>query len=192
MVAPSPKRGAIIMLHHAGMAVVKISKRLNVNRSVVWRTIKRFEELGTMADRPRSRHPVTARTDSNRRNMRAAIRRNPRVSIRKLAKTANIATMSAWRLFKLNLRSYRCQKAHTLTPKMMQIRVERCKRLLRRFSAARHLNIVFSDEKLFTIEQSLNRQNNRIIGSSILGSITPGRTKLRNLQLDLHLQPTAE
>ncbi|VDL79151.1 unnamed protein product [Nippostrongylus brasiliensis] len=150
MVAPSPKRGAIIMSHHAGMAVVKIAKRLNVNRSVVWRTIKRFEELGTMADRPRSGHPVTARTDSNRRNMRAAIRRNPRVSIRKLAKTANIATMSAWSLVRkdLNLRSYRCQKAHTLTPKMMQIRVERCKRLLRLFSAARHLNIVFSDEKL--------------------------------------------
>ncbi|VDL79994.1 unnamed protein product [Nippostrongylus brasiliensis] len=105
------------------MAVVKIAKRLNVNRSVVWRTIKRFEELGTMADRPRSGHPVTARTDSNRRNKRAAIRRNPRVSIRKLAKTANIATMSAWRLVRkdLNLRSYRGQKAHTLTPKMLQI-----------------------------------------------------------------------
>uniref|UniRef100_A0A915ED33 Tc1-like transposase DDE domain-containing protein n=1 Tax=Ditylenchus dipsaci TaxID=166011 RepID=A0A915ED33_9BILA len=34
--------------------------------------------------------------------------------------------------------------------------------MLRRFSRGRHQNIVFSDEKLFDIQQSLNAQNDRI------------------------------
>ena len=49
----------------------------------------------------------------------------------------------------------------------MVVRVQRCKQLLRRFSAGTHSTIVFSDEKLFTVEASINRQNDRIIAPDI-------------------------
>ncbi len=45
---------------------------------------------------------------------------------------------------------------------MKTMRLERCNILQARFSRGRHRSILFSDEKLFTIEQFHNNQNDRI------------------------------
>uniref|UniRef100_A0A914VAL1 Transposase n=1 Tax=Plectus sambesii TaxID=2011161 RepID=A0A914VAL1_9BILA len=77
---------------------------------------------------------------------------------------AEISRESVRRIVKsiLGLKAYKQHEPHLLTEKMMATRLQRCKRLKHRFAAGRHRSIVFSDEKLFTIEQSVNRQNDRI------------------------------
>ena len=45
-------------------------------------------------------------------------------------------------------------------------RVEKCKKLRERFKYGRYLDILFTDEKLFSVECSFNRQNDRIICST--------------------------
>ncbi|KAI6651313.1 hypothetical protein LOD99_5279 [Oopsacas minuta] len=52
-----------------------------------------------------------------------------------------------------------------LTAKNKSMRLERCKAMLSRFTNGRHKQIVFSDEKLFTVQQVLNKQNHRILAT---------------------------
>ena len=49
---------------------------------------------------------------------------------------------------------------------MKQQRKDRCKGLLRRCRQDAHLSILFTDEKVFTVEQVLNKQNDRIYAKS--------------------------
>ena len=59
------------------------------------------------------------------------------------------------------------QDVHDLTPNAMAVRVQRCKQLLRRFPASTHSTILFSDEKLFTVEAAITRQNDCIIAPDV-------------------------
>ncbi|KAI6648783.1 hypothetical protein LOD99_7046 [Oopsacas minuta] len=43
------------------------------------------------------------------------------------------------------------------------MKLEGCKAMLSRFTNGRHKQILFSDEKLFTVQQVLNKQNHRIL-----------------------------
>ena len=55
-------KNSIINLHKKGLKNTEIAKALRINRSTVWRTLKRFGEKGGATDRPRSGRPRTART----------------------------------------------------------------------------------------------------------------------------------
>ncbi|KAI6657148.1 Transposase [Oopsacas minuta] len=66
----------------------------------------------------------------------------------------------------LGLKSLKRQTVHHLTPTLQVKRLERCKRLLRRLVNEDYEQILFSDEKIFTVEEATNRQNDRIIASS--------------------------
>ena len=62
----------------------------------------------------------------------------------------------------LKLKPLKFQKAHNLTPQQKKVRVERAKKLLRRAESGELPNLVFSDEAPFTIEQFVNKQNDRV------------------------------
>ncbi len=55
-------------------------------------------------------------------------------------------------------------KSQTLSAQTVLKRLYRCKSLKKRFR--NHKNILFTDEKLFTIEQAYNRQNTRVWSTS--------------------------
>ncbi|KIH61896.1 hypothetical protein ANCDUO_07824 [Ancylostoma duodenale] len=76
---------------------------------------------------------------------------------------------------KLQLRSYRSRTAPLLTEEMKQIRLKRCKKLLMRFAEGSHRNIVFSDEKIFTVEPIVNSQNNRVLAEDIEQALSRGK-----------------
>lgn len=61
----------------------------------------------------------------------------------------------------LNYYPYKFNKAHYLSETMKENRLRNCKKLLRVAARGRYKTIVFTDEKLFTIEQALNSQNDR-------------------------------
>uniref|UniRef100_A0A0N4W3R9 HTH_Tnp_Tc3_2 domain-containing protein n=1 Tax=Haemonchus placei TaxID=6290 RepID=A0A0N4W3R9_HAEPC len=109
--------------------------------------------------------------------VRDMVRRNPKRSMMKIAKKLGISHTSACRIVKekLGLTPYRCRKVHLLTASMKKNRVQKCKMLLQRFASARHRDIVFSDEKLFTLESTFNRQNDRVLCSTAEEANESGR-----------------
>ena len=69
---------------------------------------------------------------------------------------------------KLHLFPYRRQKVHYLNNDIRKKRVERCKRLKHRLAGENLANVLWSDEKIFTIEEATNRQNDRILARDLL------------------------
>ncbi len=158
-------RSAIIALHKSGKRPRQIAKELSAPPRTVYYTIKRYEELGNEMDRPRSGRPRTANIPKNRDIVRKRVKRNPRRSIRKMAKDLHISVSSVRRIVKkkLDLIPYKLVKAHFLTEKMKNDRLQKARKLKRHAASGRHTRVLFSDEKLFTIEQAHNHQNDRIL-----------------------------
>ncbi|VDP41791.1 unnamed protein product [Heligmosomoides polygyrus] len=118
--APSyPLRVPIITMHISGASVSNISKTLWVSRKTVSETIKRYEELGSLNDRPGRGRPATATLTHNVIRVRELMQRNAKKSLRMMAKAIELSKTSMSRVVneKVGLRSYRCQKAHILLPR---------------------------------------------------------------------------
>lgn len=109
-------------------------------------------------------HKKTATSREMVQKVKKRIQRNPRQSANQMAKELKISDRSVRRILKndLMLKPYKIQKAHDLTPKQKQVRLKRAKELLRLAESGQFPNIVFSDEKIFQIEQFVNSQNDRV------------------------------
>lgn len=161
------KRNAVIALHLAGASQTKILRELRhlaINRKFVYRTIKRYNESGSVNKRYGGGPKRTATSREMVRRVKAKIDRNPRRSGRKMAAELKISQTSMRKILKneLKVKPLKIQKAHGLTPEQMKVRVERSKSLKRLHESGLLPNIVFSDEKIFTIEQFVNKQNDRV------------------------------
>lgn len=159
-----PKRQAVINLHNDGktrMEIVRALKALKVTPKFVTRTIKRFLETGSLQDRVRSGRPRSVRTSAMVKAVRERVRRNPQRSQRKLAGQLGISRRSVQRVLKndLRLRPYKRCKRQALTAAAMEKRLVRCRQLLQRHGDDA---ILFSDEKIFNVQEKLNIQNNRV------------------------------
>jgi hypothetical protein len=95
------------------------------------------------------------------------VRRNPERSIRKLAKEHRVGVSTMHRLVKgdLGLKSLKKTTAPLLMPQTKQRRLAHAQSLLRTVEYYGD-NVVYSDEKQFTISQKHNRQNDRILAPS--------------------------
>jgi len=162
------QREKIIALHELGKRNCEIARTLKIARSLVSRAIKRYNELGNTKDRPRGGSERTVRTSRNRKLIRERVKRNPRVSMRKISRETGISDRSVRRIVKedLKLKPYKFHKVQLLTDHNKSVRLERCKRLLRRHAPL----ILFTDEKLFTTEQAHNHQNDRYWSADSPGS----------------------
>ena len=83
-------RAAIVALHHAGKSNSDIAKTLSIGRLTVWKTLKRFNERGHLSDHPRSGRPCSQQSTAMIKCIQEKIRRNPKRSIRRLAKTSEM------------------------------------------------------------------------------------------------------
>ena len=63
------------------------------------------------------------------------------------------------------MKHYKRHKRQLLTTLNKKKRLERCKAMLSRFTHDRHNQIIFSDEKVFTVQHILNKQNHRILAT---------------------------
>jgi transposase len=163
------KREAIIALHCAGKSNVTIAKDLNVNRQTVWKVVKLYQERGDANDRPRSGRPRTQRTQGRVKTVREKIRRNQGRSLRKLAKETNMGATTMRELVHedLKMSSFRLEQKQFLSDLQKKKRLDRCKVLLNELKQGMDIGeIVFSDEKLFTVEASFNKKNDLVIGKS--------------------------
>jgi inhibitor of nuclear factor kappa-B kinase subunit alpha len=182
MVAPSPYRKVIIDLHTKGLPTKTIVKQLGISRRTVQAAVRRFKTLGSYKDRVGRGRKRSATSPRFVNIIRKRIKRNPRRSMRKLAQQLGISKDSVGRIVKKKLKMYpyKRQKSHGLTAPMMEKRRRLSASLIKRFSDGRHSQIVFSDEKIFTIEAVLNNQNDRILAKSIQEANLKGRIVKRN------------
>ena len=119
-------------------------------------------------DRSRSGRPISVTTQRMKNIIRCRIRRNPRRSIRKMSTELGISRTSVTYIVRkdLGLSSFKLRKVQFLTDTMKLKRKLRSRGLLSRFAGDGLNNVLFSDEKLFTIEQAFNRQNDRVLSSN--------------------------
>ena len=149
----SKYRESIIALHLKNVRQCDIAKRLDVCRKLVSKTMKRYQELGNIQDRPRSGRPVTAVTHENVNKVRCRIRRSTEHLMRKMASDLGISPRSVRRIveMKLGLRSYKINRAHFLDDRMKLQRLQKCRKIQRLVAAGRLNRVLFTDEKIFTI-----------------------------------------
>lgn len=167
----SENRTAVIALHKAGKTASDIVKQLRgvgVSRLFVYRTIKRYNDTGDVVDRARSGRPRVVRTKETIKAVRERIRRNPVRKQKVMAREMKISPRSMSRILRedLNLKAYKRYTGHLLTPQLREIRRVRSKALLARHGKNSYKKILFTDEKIFTIEQKFNRQNDRVYAQS--------------------------
>lgn len=160
-------RSTVALLHRAGKSTHEIAATLKIGRRFVQRAVARFVETGSNQDRPRSGRPPSARTPQLKKKLQKKIQRNPERSMRKMALECGISERTVRRVVHqdLQLKSLRKQRVQLLSSQQRQARVERCRNLIPRAAAVGWDKILWSDEKIFTVQQATNAQNCRVIAS---------------------------
>lgn len=116
------KRNSVIALYLSGKsqsAIVRELSHLKVNKMFVYRTIKRYNDTGSIAKRYGGGPKKTATSPGMVRKVKMRLERNPRRSGRQMAKELKISQDSIRRILKneLKVKPYKFQKAYDLTPK---------------------------------------------------------------------------
>lgn len=160
-------RVAVIALHRVGKEPSEIFntlKKLKISRMFVYRTIKRYNDTKSVSDRPRPGRPRSARTPKLINAVRQRIRRNPVRKQKVMAREMNVATRTMSRVLRsdLGLKALRRSTGQFLTAQLKKQRVVKSRALLKRYAQNGHRKILFTDEKIFTIEEQFNRQNDRV------------------------------
>ena len=148
--------------------ILELLKNTGINRKFIYRTIKRLNETGSIDDRKRSGRRRSVRTPRRIKAVKERMRRNPRRSQRKLASQMCASRSTIQRIIKqdLGLTPFKRRKVHGLTKQQCRTRLERSKALLQRYDFGDVERIVFSDEKMFVIEEHLNAQNDRVYAAA--------------------------
>lgn len=158
------KRTAIVELFKSGKTSPDIAKTLNINRMLVWRSLKWFKSTGDIVNQPGQGRPHSARTPKLVKSTREKLRRNPRRSLRNFAKKGKvpIGTMSTILHTDLQTSAYKHKKKQLSSESSIEKRAQRGELILSRITASMLLNLIFSDKKKFNVQQHVNIQNDRI------------------------------
>lgn len=123
-------RVAVIALYKCNNQVNDISKLLkplNITKKFNYRTIKRYNDMGLVDDRPRSGRPRQTRTPAVIEAVAERIRRNPLRKQKIMAREIKIPPRTMSRIIKqdLNLGAYRRSTGQRLTAALRKIRATR-------------------------------------------------------------------
>jgi Holliday junction resolvasome RuvABC DNA-binding subunit len=127
-----------------------------------------IEGLLKLGWRPSS--PKAALTQRNINRVRQILYRNNKIPMRRIARQTGIDKQTVCRIVaKLNKKSYKMGRGQHLTDVQKQRRFLQAQKMRDEINRGRLDRIVFSDEKIFTVEPRINRQNCRQILSKRLG-----------------------
>lgn len=154
------KRIEIAALLCASHAKADIAKRLNVSRMTVYRVAKRLSDGESLKDRQRDGRPRVVKTKS----IKKAFQRDPTLKMTHLAKKRGISESTVRRAVKIEGgKSFKLVKKPLLTPGTKQKRLDRAKLLLNNLKNHGNRVVIFSDEKTFTVDPVMNKQNDRVV-----------------------------
>ena len=113
------------------------------------------------------------------KRVKTIVEDDPNVSIRKVAKKMKVDEKTIWNSLKdLGKKSLVRPPRHLLTPAQKKVRLDRGKVLLNKLKSMPKSTIkIFSDKKVFLVDQAYNRRNDRQIVSMGDSSIPVSRTK---------------
>ena len=176
-------RDVVIKLFARGERSGDIFRRLKsygVKRNFVYTTIRRYRETGSVKDRARSGRPRSSRTPAAIKVVRERIRRKLNRSIRKTAADLDVSIGTAHTIMTkaLGYKPYKKCNVHGVTEATSKKRLERAKLILSRHAGQ---EFVFSDEKLFVLQQPHNVQNDRLWAPT-LASIPPSHIIIPRFQ----------
>ena len=161
------KRIEISALLRAGHKKMDIVKLQNISLSTVKRVVNRLKNNESLKDRPRSGRPQVIQ----RENVRKAFLKDPTLKMIELAKKKiSVATVS--RAVKSEGgKSLKLLKRPLLTSTMVKKRQKICTRRINDLKSHGNRVIIFSDEKTFTVDPVINKQNDRVLsfGQDISG-----------------------
>jgi transposase len=124
--------------------------------------VRKFDENGSVEDKPRSGRPRSVSTDENRERVRAAFEESPATSIRRASLELNLPKSSLQRMMKeLGLKPYRSQLLHALNEDHPDRRCEFADIFLNLLSDDSSLlnRILWTDEAIFKLSGHVNRHN---------------------------------
>lgn len=147
-------------------AIFAALKPFGIKRNLVYTTIRRYKETSTLEDRKTSGRPRSARTDRVVKLVRERLRRKIHRSIRKLVADLNISRGSVNNILRADLgcHAYKKRKVHGISEAITKKILGRSNTILSWHAGD---EFVFSDEKLFVLEQPLNVQNGRLWTANI-------------------------
>jgi transposase len=160
-------RPAFVYLYHRGKLIKDIAELFGVGRDTVSDAVQRYYETNSNRNRAGSGRPRSATDEEHVEEVRQRIEEdstNKCNSIRKLATDLDISSSSAHRILvnDLNLYPYKLRPRQKLTAEHRRKRKERCEAMQERFGEDGHRRVIWSDEKIFTVELASNRHNDRI------------------------------
>lgn len=135
-----------------------------ISKSTVERTVRRFEDTGSVKDRPRSGRPRTAGNEESSLDVLLSFIEDPHSSLRKTAQEHQIGKSSVHEILtRANFHPYKVKLVHKLNEDDFDRRTEFCEDIMARIDEDPHLpfDIVFSDEATFQLDGTLNRHNCR-------------------------------
>ena len=158
------KRELILELHKKGkrnIEIFNLLKAMNINKRLIERTLARYRKTNSVTPARKPGKKRSIRTKANIKKVRERIRRNPAQSMRKIARDLKLPKSSVHEIATkdLQLKAFKKQKVHGLTSVQKQARIQKCKHLIRWHGDR---EILFSDEKLFLLQNSHNQQNDRV------------------------------
>lgn len=162
------KRAQIVGLKTAGATNNAIVKQLKVCRKTVYNVWKQFQDTGTSSSKPIPGRKRSIRTKSVVSAVKKKMIRNPQRSVRRIAKEAGISRSSMQRIVKedLELRPYKKQSRQLISEPSKKKRLDRGNLILQEMKRAAGKVLIWSDEKMFTVEAVTNKQNDRVYAHS--------------------------
>jgi ribosomal protein S14 len=147
-----------LALHRARKHQIEIVQLLKVPCYAVSKAIALYNELGHEDDRRGRGRKRTINTSRKRQLIKKWVNLNSRVSMRRIACETGIARESDHQMARteLNLKPYQLQKTQLLTNDNKLVWLQRSHTLLSRATGTHWEKIVFTDKKLFTVEQAHN------------------------------------
>jgi hypothetical protein len=169
------KRQRCLDLFHAGIGARTIMDTLNMPKTTVYRVIKSGTAKRTSPTTPANK----IATPQFLQKLKRTVESNPTNSIRNIAKKLKVHERTIRRSLKtIGKRSVVRPPRHLLTQRQKEVRFERGRRLLNQLKSLPPSTVkIFSDKKIFTIDQSYNRRNDRQIVDVGVSGDPVARTK---------------
>lgn len=154
------ERKTILDLHLAGLTANEILKHVKVKKTTVYKVIK----SGEWKSKPREAPVNKIRSSRFNGRVKRRVERDPTSSMRKIAKEMKVDEKTIRTVVKdLGKKSFVRPPRQLITEKTRIKRLERARAMLNRMKKGGSTVTIFSDKKIFTVDQAYNRRNNRVI-----------------------------
>ncbi len=166
MLTEKEKRDLVLSTFRSGHTTTSIVKMLkgSVGRSTVFRHIQEFKSTGKTSRKIHKREKTVC-TAERKKRIREKVRRNPARSMRQLAKEENVPKTTMWHLVRkeLGMFPFKKRRRQLLSEATKFKRLQRGRDLLCQLQQSTLPPILWTDEKLFTVQAVHNHQNDRVL-----------------------------